>query len=209
MITRLLLVCALTLSVVPASADDSAQANRLLVEATKSFHQANHAGTAQRLDLLQSALAKLNEIVEAHPSSHLAVQIITDQQIGILSLGIVARSVCLEHMQSGNFQDALAAAIQILNVSDRDGLLHEVAVGQTRAGDIQAALATANMLSDSGQSPLSPLAEASPRDALLATIAEIQMTEIGDSQGARDTIDKIKPGQFQNQIRRFLRLQRR
>ena len=52
MITRLILICALSMFVVPASADDPAQANRLLVEAAELFREANRPGTTERLDLL-------------------------------------------------------------------------------------------------------------------------------------------------------------
>ena len=41
MITRLLLIGVLCLSVVPVAADDSAQANRLLVEAVKLIQAAS------------------------------------------------------------------------------------------------------------------------------------------------------------------------
>ena len=80
----LFLVC---LSVVPAVADDPAQANRLLVEAVKLIQAAETQDeVSDRLALLEGALAKLNEIIERHPSSSLAVKLITDQPIGSLSL---------------------------------------------------------------------------------------------------------------------------
>ena len=158
---------------------------------------------------LDSVLAKLTEIVTDHPSSALAVQIITDQQIGILSLGGVAQIACLEHLRAGNFQSALAAVKLTFDIATRDELHHEIGIAQARAGDLQAALTTANLLSNNRRSPLSLLTEASPRDVLLAHIAEIQVKETRDTQGAQDAINRIKLGEYQDQTRRFLRLQSR
>ena len=87
MLTRLVLICVLCLSVMSVSADDSAQANKLLVEAVKSIQAADMKQTAtEQLPLLEKALAKLKEIVEKHPSSDLAVKLITGQDIGNVSL---------------------------------------------------------------------------------------------------------------------------
>ena len=80
----LMLVCLL---VAPAAADDPAQANRLLVEAVQLMKAANaETGAPSKLALLEDAIARLNEIIEQHPSSSLAVKLITDQPIGSLSL---------------------------------------------------------------------------------------------------------------------------
>ena len=82
-----LLLFFVCLSVVPAVADDPAQANRLLVEAVKLIQAAETEDEASdKLALLEGALAKLNEIIKRHPSSSLAVKLITDQPIGSLSL---------------------------------------------------------------------------------------------------------------------------
>ena len=87
MITRFLFVAILCLSVLPVSADDPAQANRLLVEAVKLIQAAEQEQPAsQKLAKLKSALAKLNQIMDDHPSSDVAVKLITDQEIGSLSL---------------------------------------------------------------------------------------------------------------------------
>lgn len=69
MITRFFLVCILCLSTMSAYADDPAQASRLFVQAMKSIQAADtEQAAADKLALLQSAFAKLNEIVEDHPS---------------------------------------------------------------------------------------------------------------------------------------------
>ena len=81
----LLVACLLT---VPAAADDPAQANRLVVEAAQLIKAAEAETDASgQLALLEDAIAKLNEIIEQHPSSSLAVKLITEQPIGNLSLG--------------------------------------------------------------------------------------------------------------------------
>ena len=81
-----LLIFLACLSVVPAFADDRAQANRLLVEAAKMIKAAETVeGPEEKLSLLEDALAKLNEIIERHPSTDLAVKLITEQPIGSLS----------------------------------------------------------------------------------------------------------------------------
>ena len=84
--TRWLSLLAVCLLVVPAAADDPTQANRLLVEAVQMINAAEKAsGAAEKLALLEDAIAKLNDIIEHHPSSSLAVKLITDQPIGSLS----------------------------------------------------------------------------------------------------------------------------
>ena len=82
-----LLVVVMCPSVVPVTADDPAQANQLMVEAAKLIKAAEKEQVApKKLALLERALANLNEIIEHHPSSSLAVKLITDQPIGSLSL---------------------------------------------------------------------------------------------------------------------------
>ena len=197
MITRLFLICTLCLSVVPASADDPAQANRLLVEAAQLFRQANQAGTTERLALLESAFAKLNEIIKRHPSSELAVQLITEQPIGFLSLGSLARAVSEEQFRAGKLQNAFISAQLIADIRIRDEMLAEIAPTQARAGDVQDALTTAKMLSEN---KVALLADVSFRDAVLGQIAEIQAGEKGDIQGAKATLGMIRNIQFRDQL---------
>lgn len=195
--TRLLLVGILCLSVVPTSADDSAQANRLLVEAAKLFRQANQTEAAERLTLLEGAFAKLNEIIEDHPSRDLAVRLITDQPIGILSLGNVARTVCEEQIQAGKLQSALVAARLITDVKLRDEMLAQIAPAQARAGDIPGALATVQMVSNNRANPR---VDISFRDTVLGLIAGVQAEEAGDIQGAEATIRMIKAVELQDRL---------
>lgn len=205
MIARLLLIAILCLSVAPAAADNPAQANRLLVEAAKLFRQANQAETANRLTLLEGAFAKLNEIIEAHPSSDLAVRLITDQPIGILSLGNVARAVCEEQIRAGKLQSALVAARLITDVKLRDEMLVQLAPAQARAGDVQGALVTAQLVSNNRANPR---VDTSFRDTVLGLIAGVQAEESGDIQGAEATIRMIKAAALREQLLDALRLLR-
>ena len=85
------LICLLVL---PAVADEPAGANRLLVEAVKMIKAADsQTEGSEKLDLLEGALAKLNEIIDRHPSSGLAVKLITDQPIGSLSMAELSDAV--------------------------------------------------------------------------------------------------------------------
>ena len=85
------LICLLVL---PAVADEPAGANRLLVEAVKMIKAADsQTEGSEKLALLEGALAKLNEIIDRHPSSGLAVKLITDQPIGSLSMAELGDAV--------------------------------------------------------------------------------------------------------------------
>ena len=121
MITRLFLICALCLSVVPASADDSAQANKLLVEAVTLIQAANTKQTpAEKMSLLKDALAKLNKIVQNHPSSDLAVKLITGQQIGNISLSTLSEAIESLEFQATQADAAATrnACLESLNAKD-------------------------------------------------------------------------------------------
>ena len=98
------LVC---LAPVLVFADEGAEANRLVVEAVKMIKAAETVeGTADKLALLEGALAKLNDIVERHPSSDVAVKLITDQPIGSLSVARL-RSVVEELRAQGSREEAM------------------------------------------------------------------------------------------------------
>lgn len=66
----------------PATAGD-AEANALLVEAVQLIQLVdNHKSAEDQLAVLNEAIGKLDEIVSEHPSSGLAVSLITGQSIG-------------------------------------------------------------------------------------------------------------------------------
>lgn len=157
MITRLLLIAVLCVPSAPLAADDSTQANRLLVEAMKLIQAAGTKQTApERLPLMESALAKLNEIVENHPSSDLAVKLITGQQIGDVSLAGVAHAVdVLSQLQkqeaAKSIQDAArTTCVESLDVANPQchRWLYDIGRAQLQAGDLQGARETAKSIRD-------------------------------------------------------------
>ena len=93
MMVRLLFVL-LYLTAMPASADDTAEANRLFVESVKLLLQADALDAeTDKLPLLEQALSKLNGIIDQHPSSDLAVKLITNQSIGDISISNVRSQI--------------------------------------------------------------------------------------------------------------------
>ena len=157
MITRLLLIAVLCVPSAPLAADDSTQANRLLVEAMKLIQAAGTKQTAaEGLPLMESALAKLNKIVENHPSSDLAVKLITGQQIGDVSLAGVAHAVeILSQLQkqeaAKSIQDAVrTTCIESLDVANPQchRWLYDIGRAQLQAGDLQSARETAKSIRD-------------------------------------------------------------
>ena len=146
-----MLIAVLCVPSAPLAADDSTQANRLLVEAVKLIQTAGTKQTAgERLPLVESALAKLNEIVENHPSSDLAVKLITGQQIGDISLASVADAVeILSQLQKK--EAARTTCIESLDVTDPEcrEWLYDIGRAQLQAGDLQGARKTARWIRDS------------------------------------------------------------
>ena len=79
-------VCALLVAH-PTQASDESRANRLFVEAAKLIQVAEEEAIATRkLELLKDAKRKLDTIVDRHPSSRLAVELVSGQNIGTVSL---------------------------------------------------------------------------------------------------------------------------
>ena len=165
MITRLFLISALALSVVPASADDPAQANKLFVEAVKLIRDASaKQAPDEQLPLLEESLAKLNEIIEKHPSTDLAVKLITGQSVGIISLPELTDEI--NKLKRQSTRETLAASrsacLESLNVTDPKCAmwLRDIVRAQLQAGDPKAALQAA-MTTEEGVA----------RDSLLYDIA--------------------------------------
>lgn len=76
----------------PVSAQDAA--NALIVEAVTAQRAAtNISDPAERLAALEDVLATLDRIVTEHPTSPLAVQIITEQPIGTLDVAAIRAEV--------------------------------------------------------------------------------------------------------------------
>jgi len=93
-IVATLAVIALLFSVGSAWADDNSEANKLFVEAVKLVNSAeNIEDPIKKADALEEALAMLNEIVDDYPTTDLAVKLISEQSVGIISLASVRLAV--------------------------------------------------------------------------------------------------------------------
>jgi len=72
-------------------ADNNGEANKLFVEASKLVNSVESEGSVVgKLDALEKALVKLNEIVDDHPSSEVAAKLVRGQDTGGISLEYVA-----------------------------------------------------------------------------------------------------------------------
>ena len=137
----------------PALADDTENANELLVEAVQLLQSAEGtADAAERLRLSEEALGNLNEIVKRYPSTDLAVKLITGQAIGNISLESVAEAIGKACLASPNYACAIAQALTIveaienpLNIAVLGLIASSQAVGQRplSGSKIEQKLATA------------------------------------------------------------------
>ena len=94
--TRRLLLIAATLSAFlyssPGRADENASANRIFVDAVKSWNEAaSLTGDGlptleRRAALLEHVTQRLAQIVQDHPGANLAVKLVSGEQVGSLSL---------------------------------------------------------------------------------------------------------------------------
>ena len=198
MITRLLFVTVLCLSVVPAGADDPAQANRLLVEAVKLIQAAEQEQPAsEKLVMLESALAKLNQIMDDHPSSDVAVKLITDQEIGSLSIPKL-----MDAIEAAEDKAADQHADQILRPADsREDVmegLDQIASPEFRQKVIiQISRKLSPRFPAEGRIFYASLIEHTPtRDDQLQMIAWDQMYEFEDYDTALSAVELIQsPGE--------------
>lgn len=91
---RLVAFLTVCLSVLPATADDTAEANRLMIEAIGFVDAvAGEPAAEAKIDLLRQAHDNLTAIVERYPSTDLAVRLATGQRIGTISLERVRRAL--------------------------------------------------------------------------------------------------------------------
>ena len=73
-----------------ALADDTSEANQLFVEAVKFVNMGEKAaGSKERAEALEKALAKFKKIIDDYPTTDLAVKLISGQDIGSISLSAV------------------------------------------------------------------------------------------------------------------------
>ena len=168
----LLALCALCWLAFPAYASDESRANRLFVEAVKLIQTAEEEDGAERkLDLLKRARHKLETIVDRHPSSGLAVKLISGQKIGTISLAGLADEIeaavvhACPHAPTLDcvLSMAVATAKTIEEASGRAWAFSGIAGAQAKAGYISEAFATAETIEEAG-----------PRAWAFAGIAEAQ-----------------------------------
>ena len=178
-------VCALLVAHA-AQASDESHANRLFVEAAKRIQAAEEEPVAARkFELLNDAKHKLEAIVDRHPSSRLAVELVSGQNIGTVSLPGLADAIedaaVLACPQAPNPACLLSLAVATAGGKVefdffRDWALSEIVTAQAMVGYIKDALATVEKIEG-----------ASYRVSALEAIAAVQ-AENGDVKGAETTL---------------------
>ena len=150
-------MCALCWSAFPVQASDEPPANRLFVEAAKLIQAAEEeAGGARKLELLKRARHKLETIVDRHPSSGLAVKLISGQKIGTVSLAGLDDEIEVAVIHACPqaptldcvLSTAVATAKTIEDAATRAWTFAEIAAAQAKAGYIAETFATAKAIED-------------------------------------------------------------
>ena len=153
--TLLLALCALCWSAFPVQASDESPANRLFVEAAKLIQVAEEeAGAARKLELLKRAKHKLERIVDSHPSSGLAVKLISGQKIGTVSLAGLDDEIEVAVIHACPqaptldcvLSTAVATAKTIEDAYTRAWTFAEISAARAKAGYIAEAFATAKTI---------------------------------------------------------------
>ena len=84
----------------PAHADDQSEANLLFVEAAKMVDQADaEQSPANRANLYAMAAARLNSIVQFHPASDIAAQLISRGRVGRIDLAMVEAQATIARLE--------------------------------------------------------------------------------------------------------------
>jgi hypothetical protein len=153
MLTRFLLLGVLFLPVLPVAVDDSAQANRLLVEAVGLMEEAAAKSGMDEVASLRAVLDKLYNIVENHAASDVAVSLITGQDIGFLALWKAEGALVKTLIRVGDLEAALATAKRMSRFTrdsegnrNRDTAFALVAEAQFTSGDREGATTTASLI---------------------------------------------------------------
>jgi hypothetical protein len=80
----------------PAAADDQSAANRLFIEATRLIEEARTASEdADKAAAYAEALGRLERIIRDHPGSDLAVRLVSEGQVGTVSLPMLRANTAL------------------------------------------------------------------------------------------------------------------
>lgn len=153
-----------------SAAESSSEANRKFVEAVQAWQRAealaedpvSHA--RERASLLKSVVANLNGIIEEHPESDLAVQLVIGSTIGPLSLP-VAEAALEEAAQYGTCSketinencflvEAIRAARQIYEPEEKARQLAKIAALKRDASLFDEAIAAAYQMVETRSSEL-------------------------------------------------------
>ena len=201
MMVRLLFVL-LYLTAMPASADDTAEANRLFVESVKLLLQADALDAeTDKLPLLEQALSKLNGIIDQHPSSDLAVKLITNQSIGDISISNVRSQI-----SSTKERIALTAARQA--EKERKDAARETAEAQKQR-DYEACMATLDLGEPACKPLIAHIAHIHIKAGNIQTgLAILDRPDLAGPSILSDTVrDLIKGGNHQEAAALFDRIE--
>ena len=179
-----------------ARADESAAANRLLVEAVGLVGRAEAIESpGDRAALYERALDNLDEIAARHPESDLAVRLAAGQAVGEIDRRAferqrrlsVAEGCIAELDHSCLLALALEMSPAIEDVGKRSWALSIIAAGQADAGAFEQALETANAATDLGDRAwaLGAIAAAMANAGTGAQVREV----IGDAVAAASEIN--------------------
>lgn len=176
----------------PEEDADESYANGVFVEAAKLIQAAGEEAVATRkLDLLKDAKRKLEAIVDRHPSSRLAVELVSGQKIGTVSLpGLVEAIEDAAVLASEQALDPtcwLPLAVATAEKIENAYVLADIARTQTESGDVRKAgeiLAVALAVTEKTKITWA-------RDSKLADIAKAQ-AEAGYFKEALTSAEKIE-----------------
>ena len=204
MMARLLFVL-LYLTAMPASADDTAEANRLFVESVKLLSQADALDAeTDKLPLLEQALSKLNGIIDQHPSSDLAVKLITNQSIGDISISNVRSQIsstkeriALAEVRQAEKErkDAARETAEAQKQRDYEACMATLDLGEPACKPHIAHIAHIHMKAGNIQTGLAILDRpdlAGPRKSSILSETVIDLIEGGNHQEAAALFDRIE-----------------
>ena len=184
----LLSLCVICWLTAPAaSKDDDSSANQLFVEAAQLINSAKETSATRAFTLLRNAERKLQAIVQHHPSSNLAVKLVSKQPIGSISLAGVANAIKKVSAQAGSrvFSETLDVLELAEDADSRAALLAEVAIAQANFGDVEGSRRTSAKVLTVANS----INDGYDRVDTLLKVAEAQ-TQTGSVEDARETLNE-------------------
>lgn len=198
------------LSAPSVAQDPNAAANRLFVQAQKLLQEPSPPGSEDRLARLKQARDIAGKIIDEHPASNLAVQLVSGQPIGTFWLKTIDEEIskttgalrvdrarrdaprCAANPEPSCIVIQLLALAQASNpLMSRLDVLSTIAETQERLGDRQGALETIAFLKDlSGKAERGYEKSAARRSIMKAQIAIGRTREALQDAGAMDEADQ-------------------